>query len=316
MDLINIKVKEKNIRIDQFLVNSYPNLSRSKIQHLIKDKYIKVNGISIKPSFKLKGGEIVSGKVIEIGNEDIIPEKIDLDIIYEDKDVIVINKSSGLVVHPGNGNHNGTLVNGLVYHFNKLSDRDVSRPGIIHRLDKDTTGILVVAKNNHAHDFISEQFANRKIYKEYEAIVWGEVAKEGIVEGLIGRDKNNRILFKMVENNGKTSKSSYFLRKFYNPLSHVKLIPYTGRTHQLRVHMASIGHPIFCDELYNGGKKNIKSFDTQWFSKLNIAMKKLNRVALHARKIEFNLPTTNNKVAFEADLPDDMKSVIDIIKNA
>ena len=106
-----------------------------------------------------------------------------------------------MVVHPGNGNHNGTLVNGLVYHFNKLSDRDVSRPGIIHRLDKDTTGILVVAKNNHAHDFISEQFANRKIYKEYEAIVWGEVAKEGIVEGLIGRDKNNRILFKMVENN-------------------------------------------------------------------------------------------------------------------
>tara|TARA_B100001123_G_scaffold442278_1_gene585505 strand:+ start:99 stop:1052 length:954 start_codon:yes stop_codon:yes gene_type:complete len=315
MDKINVTVDEGNIRIDQFLVNTYPKLSRSKIQHLIKTEHIKVDGLAIKPSLKLKGGELVSGEIIEVGSENIIPEQIDLDIVYEDEDIIVINKPSGLVVHPGNGNFSGTLVNGLVYHFNNLSDKDASRPGIIHRLDKDTTGILVVAKNNHAHDFISEQFANRKIYKEYEAIAWGEVSKEGVVEGLIGRDKNNRVLFNMVENNGKTSKSSYFLKGYYAPLSHVKLIPYTGRTHQLRVHMKSIGHPIFCDELYNGGKKNIKSFESSYSLQLTKAMKNINRVALHAKKIELRLPSTNNKIAFEVDLPDDMKSVLDIVNN-
>ena len=312
---IDIRVDESNVRIDQFLVNKYPTLSRSKIQFLIKNNHITVNGSQIKPSLKLNGGEIIKGDIVEVFSDQLQPQKIELDIIYEDDDIVVINKPSGMVVHPGSGNHSNTLVNALIYHFESLSDKNNARPGIIHRLDKETSGVLIVAKNNYAHDYIASQFANRTVYKEYEAVVWGRIASKGMIEGLIGRDKNNRIKFSMVDVNGKSSKSEYFLKDFYNPVSHVKLIPYTGRTHQLRVHMHSIGHPIFGDTMYNGGSKNIKSFDLMFSSKLTMALKEINRVCLHARKINFKLPSTNEIVEFKVDLPCDMKSLLGIFNN-
>ena len=312
---INIKVDEGNIRIDQFLVNKYPKLSRSKIQSLIKNKHIRVNGMQIKPSLKLNGGEIIRGDIIEIFNNNLEPQKIGLDILYEDEDIIIVNKSSGMVVHPGNGNPSNTLVNALIYHFSMLSNKNDTRPGIIHRLDKDTSGLIVVAKNNYAHDYIADQFANRTVYKVYEAVVWGRTDEKGIVEGMIGRDKNNRIKFSMVESNGKSSKSEYFLKNFYDPISYVKLIPFTGRTHQLRVHMNSIGHPIFGDTMYNGGLNNVKSFDSKFSSKLEIALKKINRVCLHAKKIKFKLPSTSKFIEFEAEVPDDIKLLLKTFKN-
>ena len=214
--------------------------------------------------YQLKGSEIITvdfdAKNSNFNRENILgKENIPLDIIYEDDSIIAINKSAGLVVHPGAGNQQGTMLNGLLYHFSKLSNLDMNRPGIVHRLDQYTSGVIIVAKTNQAHYYLSEQFANRKIKKKYRAIVWGRVKSDGCVEGFINRNIRNRISFQMATK-GKYSKSSYKLIKNYKILSYLDIRPLTGRTHQIRVHMKSIGHPILLDDLYSGGIKNIYSY--------------------------------------------------------
>ena len=225
------------------------------------------------------------------------------------------NKPSGLVVHPGSGHLTGTLLNGLLHHFQQLSHTDSARPGIIHRLDKDTSGVMLIAKSDKIHELVSAQFKQRIVRKEYLALVWGNMDKKGKIQGNIERHPQNRQLFTMVENGGRDSLTDYELVESLPPLSWMKLCPRTGRTHQLRVHLKSIGHPIFCDDAYGGGAKNAKSFHVKYTQIINRLIKTINRVALHAQLLEITHPGTDEKIAFEAPLPQDLEYGLNILKN-
>ena len=242
-------VKQSHLRLDQYLVNQLPDYSRSKIQHYIKRGQVTIHGATCKPSLILQGGETVECSFEqEPVDESIVSEEMSLNILYEDDHIVVINKPAGLVVHPGSGNHTGTLLNGLLYHFQKLSREDSHRPGIVHRLDKDTSGVILVAKNDQSHDKLGEQFNQRQVTKEYMALVWGELETHGIIEGEIVRHPRNRQIFTIVPSGGRDSLTRFVRVEYLAPLSLVNLYPETGRTHQLRVHLKSISHPIFGDE--------------------------------------------------------------------
>ena len=306
-----------NIRIDTFLQQHLSSLSRTKIKKLINSNRITMDDELVKASYVLKGGEIIDVCFEQQSSHPIIkPENIPLDIIHEDDDIIVINKPSGMIVHPGNGNEDGTLVNALMYHFKILSQTDSLRPGVIHRLDKDTSGIILIAKNDKSHTKISKQFEDRSIKKVYRTFVWGKIQKSGIVEGFIDRDKSKRTLFCLNEHDkGKYSKSTYMMKGYYPPISYLDVFPLTGRTHQIRVHMKSIGHPILCDRNYGGGQSMIKSFHTKYTGCLKSVMKSLDRVALHAHSIEFKHPKSSVLTKFIAPIPEDFLYILNIIKD-
>ena len=315
-DKFQYQVDEENIRLDQFLVKKLADVSRSKIQLAIKSGQVLVDGEKLKSSAILKGAEKVEGVLLVEIEDEIFAEDIPLDILYEDDDLAIINKISGMVVHPGSGNHDGTLVNALIYHFKSLSELNNSRPGIVHRLDKDTSGVIVIAKNDKSHQRLSEQFAERTVKKVYKAIAWGGLPEKGEVEGLIGRHPANRKAFKMVNNLGRESLTRFVLEESLLPLSYVSLYPKTGRTHQIRVHLKSIGHPILADDMYGGGKKMIKSFHVKYTQILNRLFKNMNRVALHAEKLEITHPTTGSLMRFQAPIPDDMENALNLLRNA
>ncbi|MBC8311365.1 MAG: RluA family pseudouridine synthase [Candidatus Marinimicrobia bacterium] len=315
-DNFTYEVDEENVRLDQFLVKKLVDVSRSKIQLAIKSGQVLVDGEKLKSSAILKGDEKVEGVLLVEVDEEINAEDIPLDILYEDDDLAIINKISGMVVHPGSGNYNGTLVNALVYHFKTLSGLNNLRPGIVHRLDKDTSGLIVIAKNDKAHQSLSKQFADRTVKKVYKAIAWGNVPAKGEVEGLIGRHPADRKAFKMVNNLGRESLTRFIVEEHLSPLSFVTLYPKTGRTHQIRVHLKSIGHPILADDMYGGGKKMIKSFHVKYTQILNRLFKNMNRVALHAEKLEITHPTTGDKMRFQAPIPDDMVNALNLLRNA
>ena len=311
-----VEVDMSNVRLDLFLSSKLPDFSRTAIQYSIKSNLVTVNDKIAKTSTKLNIGDVIQYEIKskEINNE-IIPQNINLDIIFEDKSIIVINKPSGLIVRPGSGNRDNTLVNGLAYHYKKLSKVNNLRPGIIHRLDKDTSGVMVVAKTDSAHIKISEQFANRSVKKIYHALVWGKIQDRGIIEGFITRNNFDRTKFKMSDSKGKSSKTTYRLENYFEPISLVELQPKTGRTHQIRVHLNSIGHPIFSDDAYSGGKKRIKSYHVKYMQRLKRLFKLMERVALHASTIEFTHPENNEKVSFSVPFPDDFKSVLGLLEN-
>ncbi len=315
-DKFSLIVDESNIRLDQFLSQKLSQISRSKIQSAIKSGHIQLDGEATKSSVVLKGGEKIMCVFPEKEIVELIPEDIPLNIIFEDEHIIVINKSTGMVTHPGSGNYTGTLANALKFHFNKLSMGDSTRPGIVHRLDKETSGVIVVAKTDIAHQKISDQFADRTIKKTYNALIWGKIDEDGEIEGLIGRHPKNRQAFTMVNSNGRESFTSYEPIENLSPLTFLRLFPQTGRTHQIRVHLKSLGHPIFADELYGGGKKMCKSFHVKHTQILNRLFKALNRVALHAEKLEITHPDNGKLMEFSAPLPDDMKYALEILKNA
>jgi 23S rRNA pseudouridine1911/1915/1917 synthase len=315
-DSFKYEVDEENIRLDQFLVKKLADVSRSKIQLAIKSGQVLVDGENLKSSTILKGDEKVEGVLLVKVEDEILSENIPLDILYEDDDLAIINKISGMVVHPGSGNYNGTLVNALIYHFKSLSGLNNSRPGIVHRLDKETSGVIVIAKNDKSHQHLSKQFADRTVKKVYKAIAWGGVPAKGKVEGLIGRHPANRKAFKMVNNLGRESLTRFVVEEYLAPLSFVTLYPKTGRTHQIRVHLKSIGHPILADDMYGGGKKMTKSFHVKYTQILNRLFKHMNRVALHAEKLEITHPITGNKMRFQAPIPDDMENALNLLRNA
>lgn len=278
------------IRIDKFLVNNMDNKSRSFIQGLVDEELILVNNKKIKSNYKLRENDIITVIMKEPKELEVNPEDIKLDIIYEDEDLIVVNKPKGLVVHPAPGNYSGTLVNGLLYHCKDLSGiNGVIRPGIVHRIDKDTSGILVVAKNDESHNSLAKQFKEHSIKREYYALVEGKFSKlEGSVDKPIGRNKKDRLKMGIVED-GKRAITHYEVIEQYNKgVSLVKCRLETGRTHQIRVHMASISHPLVGDLVY-GNKK----------PKLSI-----NGQVLHAKTLGFIHPRTNKYMEFDSSLPE------------
>ena len=307
-------------RIDIFLSDKLSLYTRSYIKRLIETKKLKINGCYvIKSSTKIKANDKIQFNVSEINKNNIASNKIELDIIYEDNDLLVINKPKGLVVHPGAGNYRNTLANGLVYKYRKnLSDINGSlRPGIVHRIDKETSGLLVVAKNNFTHSNLSEQFSNHTIKRKYQCLVWGVIRPlAGRIETLITRDKKNRQIMTVSDFKGKKAITNYKTIETFNlkdlpKISFIECELETGRTHQIRVHLKHKGTSLLGDTKY--GKKKIK------FRKINeFFLKKLNDIkgqALHAKTLEFSHPKNNKRLNFKSDLPRDFKKMLDFLKN-
>lgn len=303
MDKLFFKITNENdigVRIDKYLSNNIDGKSRSFIQVLIDSDSVLVNEKEIKSNYKLKKEDIVEVVMPDPIELDVKPEKIDLNIIYEDKDVIVLNKPQGVVVHPAPGNYSGTLVNGLLYHCNDLSGiNGVIRPGIVHRIDKDTSGILVIAKNDEAHNTLAEQFKEHSIKREYYALVEGKFKDlEETVDKPLGRNKKDRLKMAIVEE-GKRAVTHYkVLEQYNNNTSLIKCILETGRTHQIRVHMASIGHPLVGDPLYGSKKQKFK----------------LQGQVLHAKTLGFIHPTTKEYMEFDSELPKYYLDLLDSLR--
>ncbi len=317
---IKFFVKNEDIgkRIDLVLSKKIPDLTRSNLKKIILSKNVKVNNdIIYSPSRKVKSSDYVTVILKENKKEIIKGQKIQLNIVFEDNDVLVVNKPAGMVVHPGAGNYESTLVNALIYKYrNKLSNiNGVSRPGIIHRIDKETSGLLVVAKNNKAHSEVGKQFAEHTIERTYQALIWGVIRPlNGKIETQIGRSKKNRQLMTTNVRNGKKAITNYITKKVYNikdipKISLVECKLETGRTHQIRVHMAYKGNSLLGDKQY--GKKNLK------FKKINEdfnnKLLNLNRQALHAKSLGFAHPVTKKKLQFYSNLPQDFNKLLKLL---
>ncbi|MBS5948817.1 MAG: RluA family pseudouridine synthase [Clostridium sp.] len=302
MENINFIITEENVgeRIDKYLSNQIEGKSRSFIQGLIDESNVFVNNKNVKSNYKLRNNDNVTVLMKEPIELNVIPEEIELNIVYEDEDLIVVNKPQGMVVHPAPGNYSGTLVNGLLYHCKDLSGiNGVIRPGIVHRIDKDTSGVLVIAKNDDAHNFLSEQFKEHSIKREYYALVEGKFSKEeGMVDKPLGRNKKDRLKMAIVED-GKRAVTHYkVLETYNNGTSLVKFNLETGRTHQIRVHMASIGHPLVGDPLYGLKKQKFK----------------LSGQVLHAKSLGFIHPRSKEYIEFDSELPDYFKKILESLR--
>ncbi len=304
------------LRVDKFLMNFIENASRNKIQKAADLGNIYVNGNIVRSSYKVKSDDIV--KIIydypkrEI---ELIPQNIPLNIEYEDDDIIIIHKEAGIVVHPGYGNYEGTLANALAFHFNNLPNiGDETRPGIVHRLDKLTSGIIVIAKNEVSMSVMSRKFSERNLDRRYLALVWGDVKEDsGKIDANIGRSLKNRKVMNVFPNSeyGKRAITHYkVIERFrYTTLIECKLE--TGRTHQIRVHLKYLGHPVFNDPEY-GGDKILKGTTFSKYKKFVVNCFKIcNRQALHAKSLSFQHPITNKKLDFFSDLPKDMSLLIE-----
>lgn len=289
--LFQITEELEDVRIDKCVSALIDSLSRSYIQKMIKEEHLLVNGMPVKASYCVKDGDEVAFELPESVEPDIEPEDIPLDILYEDKDVIVINKPKGMVVHPASGHYSGTLVNALMYHCGKeLSGiNGVMRPGIVHRIDMDTTGSIIVCKNDKAHNCIAEQLKEHSINRKYHAICYGELKEdEGVIDKPIGRHPAERKKMAINERNGKRAVTHYRVLKRFHGFSYIECRLETGRTHQIRVHMASIGHPLLGDDVYSNRKCPFK----------------LTGQTLHAKTLGFIHPSTGEYVEVDAPLPE------------
>ena len=293
-------------RLDVALSEMLPDYSRSKITLWIKSGDALINNEILRPKHKVNGNEIVNLEINQRESNNWIPEKIPLDIIFEDDDIIVINKPSGLVTHPGNGNWSGTLANALLHYDAKLSKLD--RSGIVHRLDKNTSGLMVVAKNSKSQKHLIEQLQTHFVEREYSAIVYGNMISGGTVNESIGRDPKNRIK-QAVLSNGKEAVTHYRVINRYTNHSHVKAILETGRTHQIRVHLSHIGHPLIGDPLYGGSLR----FPKKACKEMKDALQAFQRQALHSKKLTLIHPETGNSMTWKTDLPFDMKELLNTL---
>ena len=315
-----VKEKDNVKRLDVFLSEKIEHLTRSNIKKIIESGNVKINKkIANSSSKKVKASDEIIIELLIKNSDKLLPNKIKLDIRFEDKDILIINKPKGMVVHPGAGNYENTLANALVYKYkNKLSDINGElRPGIVHRIDKETSGLLVIAKNNLSHSKLGKQFSDHSIKRKYLCLVWGAIRPlKGRIETLISRNKKNRQLMTVSDFNGKKAITNYKTIKVFNikDIPRISLIECeleTGRTHQIRVHMKYKGASLLGDNQY--GKKNIKfkKINEDFFKKLST----LNGQALHAKSLGFVHPSKNKWVNFESELPNDFKKLLDLLKN-
>lgn len=298
----NVEPEYNGQRIDKFLSETLPEYSRSFIQKVVKDGGVLVDEKCVKSNYKLSAGQILKLNVPELVEPDIVPEDIPLDILYEDDDIIVVNKPKGMVVHPAAGHYTGTLVNALMYHCrdNLSGINGVTRPGIVHRIDMNTTGVLVACKNDAAHIFLSEQLAVHSITRKYNAIVHNSFKENsGTVDAPIGRHHIDRKKMAIDYKNGRNAVTHYSVISNYGKYAYIECQLETGRTHQIRVHMSSIGHPLLGDDVYGSGKSPYR----------------LEGQTLHARVLGFVHPSTGKYMEFEAPLPDYFKEIIVDLEN-
>ncbi|GEQ87265.1 pseudouridine synthase [Patiriisocius marinistellae] len=313
---------QQPLRIDKYLMNKVENATRNRIQKAAKDGNIHVNDVAVKSSYKVKANDVIKVLFEHPPYELLLtPQDIPIDIVYEDDDVLVVNKEPGMVVHPGHGNYSGTLINALVYHFDNLPNNSSNRPGLVHRIDKDTSGLLVVAKTEAAMTHLSKQFFNKTTEREYVALVWGAVAEEeGTIEGNIGRHPKNRLqnTVYLDDEDLERSKPAITHYKVLEQLGYVTLVSCrleTGRTHQIRVHMKHIGHTLFNDERY-GGERILKGTTFSKYKQfVDNCFKVLPRQALHARTLGFVHPTTGKTLRFESKIPDDIEQCLEKWRN-
>jgi 23S rRNA pseudouridine1911/1915/1917 synthase len=308
---------KKKERIDTFLTNSIEQSTRSKIQKLIKNNFVQVNGKSVKANYQVVPGDLIEITIpVSPRPERAEPEDIPLDIVFEDEFLIVLNKSPGIVVHPSLGNYTGTIVNALLHHSQKLSDtNEPDRPGIVHRIDKDTSGLLLIAKDDWTHAQLAKQFADHSIEREYQAICWGLFREpEGEVIGNIARSKKDRKIFSVSQKQGKHAHTFYKVIEEFQFASLVNLQLKTGRTHQIRVHMSYINHPIFGDPTYGGRKIVYGSELPKIKNRVDNLLKIIKRQALHAKTLGFIHPHTKEMIKFESQLPVDMLELLSHLK--
>ncbi|HTD40476.1 MAG TPA: RluA family pseudouridine synthase [Mucilaginibacter sp.] len=303
------------LRIDKFLMHRVENASRNRIQNAIEQGNVLVNDKVIKSSYKVKPLDVISVVLPHPPRDtEVYPEDLPLNIIYEDDDVLVVNKEPGMVVHPGYNNYTGTLVNGLVYHFQQLPTLpgNDGRPGLVHRIDKDTSGLLLISKNERSMTYLARQFFEHTITRKYIALVWGDIAEDGTVTGYIGRSVSDRRVMAIYDDpeKGKWSVTHYKVLERLNYVTLIECQLETGRTHQIRAHMKHIGHPLFSDATYGGDKIVKGTVFSKYKQFVENCFELMPRQALHAQTLGFRHPSTKKYINFEAPLPQDFEAVL------
>ena len=306
---------QEPLRVDKFLMNFIENATRNKIQLAIKAGNVLVNETVVKANYKVKSKDVVRVVLAHPPHENLlVAEDIPLDVVYEDEEVVIVNKPAGMVVHPGHGNYSGTLVNGLIHHFQNLPSNSNERPGLVHRIDKDTSGLLVVAKTDFAMANLASQFFNRTTERVYMALVWGSLTEdEGTITGNIGRSLKNRLRMDVFVDgeHGKHAVTHYKVLERFSYVTLVECRLETGRTHQIRAHFKHIGHTLFNDERYGGDIILKGTTYTKYKQFVDNCFKILPRQALHAKTLGFEHPTSKEKMFFSSETPDDFQQCID-----
>lgn len=334
-DLLEIEVTSGKDpeRIDSYLSNLIKNASRTRVQKSLEEGMVKVNGKIIrKASFKINANDKIECVLKRRPPIQLIPQEMDLNIVYEDEYLMILNKPADMVVHPGVGNRHGTLANGILHYLNKDDNSDISyekkekegeieasseiRPGIVHRLDKDTSGLLLIAKTTDVLTSLQEQFADRTVSRTYNALIWGNNLNDsGSIEGNIARSKVDRKLFCVSTREGKYAKTNYKVLERYNLISLLELKLETGRTHQIRVHLNHINHPVLGDKDYKGNENRYYGANGQLNNLAKYILSRADRQLLHAKSLEFYHPKKNKMMKFTSELPDDMKNIINILED-
>lgn len=304
------------LRIDKFLLNRLGNTSRNKIQEAIRAEAVHVNATTVKPNYRVKPGDTITITLPEPPREGkVLPEEMALDIRYEDAELLIVNKPAGMVVHPAYGNWQGTLVNGLAFHLANLPTgrNGEIRPGLVHRIDKDTSGLLVIGKTEFAMTHLSNQFFHHTIERSYLALVWGTpLGPKGTIRGHIGRSLRDRKVQAVYPSGeqGKAAVTHYEILQEFGPVTLLRCVLETGRTHQIRAHMQHIGHPLFSDATYGGDRIRVGQNTASYRAFVENAFQLMPRQALHARSLGFVHPTSGERIFFEAELPEDFTSVL------
>ena len=298
-DMIRLTTREGGQRVDKYLAQEVPSLSRSRAQQLIAEGLATVNGAQVKPSHRLRQGDEIVARVPPVEEVKLAPQHIPLEIVYENEDLLVVDKPAGLVVHPGHGHQNGTLANALLARYPNLPVDEHKRPGIVHRLDKDTSGLIIVAKNEDARGELQRQFKEGRVEKLYLALVQGKVEpSSGAVDAPIGRDSKHRKRMAVVRSGGRDALTEYRVLEYLSDYTLLEIRPRTGRTHQVRVHLAFINHPIVGDAVYGYRKQRLG----------------LKRQFLHAQRLGFQLPSSGEQVELISELPHDLAEVLDSLR--